>query len=280
MQLGITLNLNSVGCIIDHADIEGADVAKQLLTLICETCGRRFEAHARRRVVHCQECAEELRRKGLGPVQIKRRTSATPISSKIQAKEIAWEHSERDLIYYLDRFDRFATYDGVMPSDPDHITDEDRRIANQLAARMSVDTWAPIVCQSIAQIGDWDLLNMSDFEWQSRRKVIHQVLDMLVGHPGIGVARLTKALHRKRPKLIPVCDSVVLNALGVGDGNKTDKIIACMDRLRSIGRKHMSSLQELRKLSRQRRAEMTELRILELLYWVQFGPFPPPNQSI
>lgn len=276
MQLNITLNLNSVGCIIDRANIEGADVAKQLLTLICETCGRKFEAHARRRVVHCQECAEELRRKGHGPVQIQRKVSANPpYSSDIQAKEICWEQAEGHLAYYLRRFNRFPTYDGVMPSDLDQITDEDRRIANKIAARMSAKTWAPIVGQSIAQVGGWDLLNMSDLEWQIRKKVIHEVLGVLLRHPGIGVARLTKALHRKRPKLIPICDNVVLKALGVDPGNKADRIIACMDRFRIVGRKQLSRLQELRKLSRQLGAEMAELRILELLYWVQFGPFPP-----
>jgi len=250
-------------------------VAKQLITLICETCGRKFEAHADRRVVHCQECAEELRRKGLGPVQIKRRTSATPISSKIQAKEISWGRAESDLVYYLKRFGRFPTYDGVMPSDLDQITDEDRRIANKIAARMSAKTWAPIVGESIVQVGDWDLLNMSDLEWQSRKEVIHEVLSVLLRHPGIGVARLTKALHRKRPKLIPICDNVVLEALGVELGNKAGRIITCMDRFRIVGRKQLSRLEGLRELSKQLQAEMTELRILELLYWVQFGPFPP-----
>ncbi len=254
-------------------------MAKQLLTLICETCGKKFEAHAHRRVVYCQECAEELRRKGQGPIQIKRKPAANQIFGKPHAKEIAWEHSERDLIYYLNRFNRFPTYDGVMPSDPDRITDEDRRLANQIAARMSAETWAQIVGQSIAQIGDWNLLNMSYFEWESCKLVVLQVLGVLLGHPGIGVARLTKALHRKRPNLIPVCDSVVLNALGIGGVNKTDRIIACMDRFRIIGRKQLSNLQELRKLSKQHGAEMTELRILELLYWVQFGPFPSANQQ-
>jgi DNA-directed RNA polymerase subunit RPC12/RpoP len=252
-------------------------MAKQPLTLICETCGRKFEAHARRRVVHCQECAEELRHKSLGPVQIKGKPTANPIFGKPQVKEIAWEHSHRDLIYYLNRFNRFPAYDSMMPSDPDQITDEDRRIANQLAARMSAEIWAQIVGQSIEKIGDWDLLNMSDSEWQNRKKVIYQVLGVLVEYPGIGIARLTKALHRKRPRLIPVCDSVVLNALGVATGNKADRIIACMDGLRIVGRKQLSRLHELRKLSKQLGAEMTELRILELLYWVQFGPFPPAN---
>lgn len=276
MQLRITLNINSVGCIIDCASIEGADVAKQLLTLICETCGRKFEAHVRRRVVHCQECAEELRRKGQGPVQIQRKVSANPLyNSNIQVKEISWERAEGNLAYYLKRFNRFPVYDGVMPSDLDQITDEDGQIANKIAARMSAKTWAQIVTKSIAQIGDWDLLNMSDLEWQSHKEVIYEVFSTLLSYPGIGVARLTKALHRKRPKLIPICDNVVLKALGVDPANKADRIITCMDRFRIVGRKQLSRLQELRKLSRQLGAEMAELRILELLYWVQFGPFPP-----
>jgi len=254
-------------------------MAKQLLILTCEICGEKFEAHAGRKVVHCRKCAEKLRRKGLGPVQIRRKPVVNTVLIRSKAKEIEWERSEKDLIYYLKRFNRFPTYDGVVPSELNKITDEDRRIANQIAARISVKTWGQIVGQSIAQIGNWDLLGMSDSEWRGRKEVIRQVLDALLGHPGIGVARLTKALHRKRPNLIPICDSVVLNALGVCASNKADAIIACMDRLRTIGRKHLSRLQELRKLSKQHEAEMTELRILELLYWVQFGPFPSANEE-
>jgi hypothetical protein len=186
-----------------------------------------------------------------------------------------WERAESDLAYYLKRFNRFPTYDGVIPSDLDKITDEDRRIANKIAARMSAKTWAPIVGESIAQVGDWDLLRMSDLEWQSRKEVIHEVLGVLLRHAGIGVARLTKALHRKRPKLIPICDNIVLKALGVDPGNKADRIITCMDRFRIVSRKQLPKLKDLRELSKQLQADMTELRILELLYWVQFGPFPP-----
>lgn len=225
--------------------------------------------------IHCGDCAEELRRKGIGPVQVKRRASAVSPSTKIQIKEISWERSENNLIYYLERFERFPAYDGVMPSDLDQITDEDRRLANKIAARMSAETWSAIIGESIAQVGDWDLLNMGNLEWQSRKDIIHGILNALLKHAGIGVARLTKALHRKRPNLIPICDNVVLRALGVEPGNKTDRLIDCMNRFRVVGRKQSSRLNELRRLSRQLGAEMTELRILEVLYWVQFGPFPP-----
>ena len=256
-------------------------MARPLITLTCEICGKKFEARARRKSVHCQECAEDLRAKGLGPLQVKRGNSVKPPSSNVQAKEICWEQAEDNLCYYVKRFNRYPTYDGVTPADLDRVTDEDRQLANKIAARVSAKTWAQIIANnnSIAKIGDWDLLKMNDLEWQKRKQVIHEVLSPLLGQPGIGVARLTKALHRKRPKLIPICDSVVQNALGVYAGNKADIIIACMDKFRIIGREHTSRLQELRELSKQLDAEMTELRILEVLYWVQLGPFQPTRQS-
>jgi DNA-directed RNA polymerase subunit RPC12/RpoP len=46
-----------------------------MLTLKCARCGRDFEALRQRKVAHCRECAEELRRKGEGPIQSKRRES-------------------------------------------------------------------------------------------------------------------------------------------------------------------------------------------------------------
>jgi len=144
---------------------------------------------------------------------------------------------------------------------------------------MSAKTWAAVTGESIAQIGDWDLMEMADLDWQNCREIVHEVLGRLLRYRGIGVARLTKALHRKRPKLIPVCDSVILEALGVKAVNKADRITACMDRFRITGREQLSELKDLRVRSRQLGCEMTEMRILELLYWVEFGPFPPDGQG-
>ena len=254
-------------------------MGRQSITLTCEICRKKFEARARRKNVHCRECAEELRRRGQGPVQVKGTTSVNPPHNNLPAKEIRWEQAEDDLAYYLKRFNRFPVYDGITPSELSQITDEDRRLANKVAARMSVKTWAPVVGDSIAQVGHWDLFNMSDLEWQRRKETINQVLQALLRPSGIGVARLTKGLHRKRPNLIPICDSVIQKVLGITAGSKADRIVACMDEFRPIGRKHICALENLRKLSKQLQAEMTELRILELLYWVQFGPFSPANQK-
>lgn len=256
-------------------------MTKRPITLVCEKCSEEFEARARRRVVHCRKCAEDLRTKDEGPVQMQRRISAnSPYDGNIQAKEIPWTRAEDNLAYYLDRFRRFPAYDGAVPSELHRITDEDRHLANKIGARVSAKTWAAVIGDPIAQIGDWDLLNMTDLEWQSRKEVIREVLNTFLGRKGIGVARLTKALHRKRPKLIPICDSVILEALGVKSGTKAGRIIDCMDRFRIIGREELSRLKGLRQASERLHCGMTELRILEILYWVEFGPFRVDAQGI
>ena len=255
-------------------------MTKRTIRLVCEICAKEFAAHANRMVVHCPECAEDLRSRGQGPRQIRRKNSFKLLNcGSVKPREISWEKAEADLIYYLKRFNRFPVYDGVIPYKLDQITDEDRQLANKIAARMSAKTWAPCIGLSITQIGDWDLLITTRREWQSYKEIIREVLEPLLEHPGIGVARLTKALHRKRSKLIPICDSVVLEALGVEPANKVDSIIGCMERLRVTGQEQLSRLKNLRVYSKQHHSEMTELRILELLYWVQFGPFSLTNQG-
>ena len=47
-----------------------------MLKLKCERCGKMFEAAHNRQIVHCKECAEYLRKRGEGPIQLKRKREA------------------------------------------------------------------------------------------------------------------------------------------------------------------------------------------------------------
>jgi len=243
-----------------------------MLTLKCNICGRIFEAKRRRAAAHCKECAKLIRKEGRGPIQQKRRGEDISVIQTLD-----WSKAEKYLFYYLKRFGRFPKYDGANPDEINEITEEDRKLANQVAARMSKEVWGPLIHnrESITEIGQWDLLHMSDQDWQVNRNVVHRKLAKLVAYPGIGVARLTKALHRKRPRLIPICDSVLCKAFTIAQGNKADRIIQCMDGLRQVGRESSNALGKLRKLTKSNGTELTELRILEVLYWVEFGPFRP-----
>lgn len=71
-------------------------MGRQLLILACEICGEKFEARARRKVVHCRKCAEKLRREGRGPVQIGRKPDANEVFIKFKLEEIDWQK-----LYYI-----------------------------------------------------------------------------------------------------------------------------------------------------------------------------------
>ena len=186
--------------------------------------------------------------------------------------------AEREMLYYLCRFGRYPQYDKVETEELDRITDQDRQLANKLAARMGKRVWNPLIGQSISAIKtNWNLLGITDRQWLYCAQVTREVLSPLFV-TGVGVPRLTKALHRKRPNFIPICDSVLLTTLGVESTDKPGTVVQCMERLRKVGQVNLSVLTSLRNLSIAKETEMTELRILELLYWVIFGPFGTPEQ--
>ena len=241
-----------------------------MLRFICEICGKEFEASHRRKQIHCPLCAESLRSRGLGPRQ---QISQTAQRINPEVKEIDWSSANNTLLYYLERFNRYSVYDGIIPNEMDLLTDDDRHLANQIAARMGIDVWMPIIGQSISNIQQWDLLSMTDIEWQCCKEVVRKEIPNLL-HKGIGIARLTKALHRKRPQLIPICDSVLCKALNVGNNDEVDTLVECMSKLRSIGQANEWLLGELQMKYKAKGYDLSELRILEILYWVQYGPFP------
>lgn len=185
---------------------------------------------------------------------------------------------DKEMLYYLCQFGRYPKYDKVEPVDLDKITDQDRQLANKLAARMGEGVWSPLIDKSISAIDrNWTLLTMRSSEWLNCALVTKEVLNPLF-ITGIGVPRLTKALHRKRANFIPVCDSILVEALKVGFDDKTTVVVQCMERLREVGQANLSMLSNLRNLSIAKDMGMTELRILELLLWVVFGPFGTPQQ--
>jgi hypothetical protein len=110
---------------------------------------------------------------------------------------------------------------------------------------------------------------------------LRQLFDAFADIRGVGFSKMTKALHPKRPALIPMLDSVVQNylhdddagvqapfgerALGLVRGYKRD-----LDRNRA-------ALQTVRQELARRGYALTEVRILDLLIW-SAGSGPPPAE--
>jgi hypothetical protein len=94
---------------------------------------------------------------------------------------------------------------------------------------------------------------------------------------GIGLAKLTKTLHPKRPALIPMLDSVVQAYLTENDPN-LDVPESFGERATALVRVYKSDLdlnraplRELRRELAARGYELSEVRILDLLIWSAFA---------
>jgi hypothetical protein len=166
-------------------------------------------------------------------------------------------------------------YDVSDPPGPWSFDESDLRLANRGGARISAVEIAailerrPAIQRALAAISPGASLAgaATSVPWLPLR----QLFDAFADIRGVGFAKMTKALHRKRPALIPMLDSVVQRyledddlgaqapfgerALGLVRGYKRD-----LDRNRATLR---AAKQELAK----RGYRITDVRILDLLIW-------------
>jgi hypothetical protein len=90
-------------------------------------------------------------------------------------------------------------------------------------------------------------------------KRIDVVWDALVAIDGIGTASATKLLARKRPRLCPISDSVVIKAIGVPQ--RTWDVLRCL-------LKDQSARDRVEALRPAAAADATLLRIVDVILWI------------
>ncbi|HEV8053367.1 MAG TPA: DUF6308 family protein, partial [Candidatus Limnocylindrales bacterium] len=97
--------------------------------------------------------------------------------------------------------------------------------------------------------------------------VADAIAEMRAAHRGHAV--ITKMLHLKRPSLVPVLDSLVIDQLG-GRGKSVEQVL---EHLRSVGRSNLDALRQIQthlvSLTGydQRPIDRTTVRILDALLW-------------
>ena len=99
-----------------------------------------------------------------------------------------------------------------------------------------------------------------------------QLFDAFADIRGIGFSKMTKALHPKRPALIPMLDSVVRTYLTADDpsassGSFGARAIALVRSYKQDVDRNRTGLDELRRELARRGYQLTEVRILDLLIW-------------
>jgi hypothetical protein len=151
----------------------------------------------------------------------------------------------------------------------------DLRLANRDGARISAAEIAAVlerrvrIERALRGIDSDSSLVGADrtVPWQP----LKQLFDAFAGIRGVGLSKTTKALHRKRPALIPMLDSVVQKYLAADEPGKDasfgERALALVRGYKRDLDRNGAALHTLRSELTQRGHVLTEVRIIDLLIW-------------
>jgi hypothetical protein len=170
----------------------------------------------------------------------------------------------------------YSSYDAGNSSAPNSFGENDLRLANRGGARISAAEIAAIlerrdeIERSLRKIPAQASLIAAtrSIPWSPLMRLFDGFADIR----GVGFSKMTKALHPKRPALIPLLDSVVQAYLTGGTeaaesrsfGERASALVQSYKR--DLDRNRRALVKVRRELAR-RDYELTEVRILDLLIW-------------
>ena len=160
---------------------------------------------------------------------------------------------------------------------PASFDESDLRLANRAGARISAAEIAAILerrSQIERALGEiHPRASLADptpsIPWAS----LTELFDAFADIRGIGFSKMTKALHRKRPALIPMLDSFLQAYLTQDDldarssGTFGERTTALVRTYKEELDRNRSALRELQRELANREYRLTEVRILDLLIW-------------
>ncbi len=165
------------------------------------------------------------------------------------------------------------SFDFADPSGPMTFLEQDLRLANRDGARISAAQIGGIlerrraIERALRAIAPDASLSACEVPWSQLGKLF----EAFAGIPGVGFSKMTKALHRKRPALIPMLDSVVQKYLADDDlGAKAPFGARALALVRGYKRdldRNSAVMRATRKELARRGYRLTDVRVLDLLIW-------------
>jgi Family of unknown function (DUF6308) len=171
----------------------------------------------------------------------------------------------------------YSSLEAPSPSGSGSFDERDLRLANRAGARISGVQIAAIlerrgeIEEALRKIDP--AASLADSPRSIPWGPLEQLFDAFADIPGVGLSKMTKTLHRKRPALVPMLDSVVQAYLTQGDrsshspesfGQRTNALVRTykqdLDRNRS-------AIRDLKRELGSRGYRLTEVRILDLVIW-------------
>jgi uncharacterized protein DUF6308 len=183
---------------------------------------------------------------------------------------------ENPLELALEFLAAYSGYEGGDSSGPTSFDETDLRLANRGGARISAAEIAAIlerrsrIERALRQIEPEASLAGAarSIPWVALTRLFDGFADIR----GVGFSKMTKALHRKRPALIPMLDSVVQTYLTKGDpegssGSFGDRATELVRSYKLDLDRNRAALHEIRRELAGREYRLTEVRILDLVIW-------------
>jgi hypothetical protein len=181
----------------------------------------------------------------------------------------------------------YQRYDMAAVAHDNTLTEADVRVANRSTARMP-----PVVVAGILERRDQidgalasipASSSLMDDDGSVLWEALGRLFEAFDGVPAVGLARITKVMHRKRPALIPILDSVIEAYLvrigGAIAGTRPERGVA----LTRIYKREMDSNAEalrcLRRKLAQELLDLTECRLLDVFMWSHAVDTNPPASA-
>jgi hypothetical protein len=167
----------------------------------------------------------------------------------------------------------------------DAFGERDLRLANRDGARISA-TQIALILERRSRVDvalrtiplDASLADSAvSIPWTSLRRLFDAFADI----PGVGFSKMTKALHRKRPALIPILDSVVQRYLTTNDpavlsaGSFGERATSLVQGYKRDLDRNRSALREMQRELARGGHRLTEVRLLDILIWSACAPTSP-----
>ncbi|HYC11221.1 MAG TPA: DUF6308 family protein [Nitrososphaerales archaeon] len=164
----------------------------------------------------------------------------------------------------------------------DSITAEDLESANNLYAEIRRADFQRIINNpeiplKLSVIKDLEIGNLTDEQWRNIRGDILSLVAVFVSVRGVDLAKTTKVLHLKRPRLLPPLDSLVVKFLTGNDMEvnrfSEDEVIRigrdCMEIVRADLVQNRASFDELQERLVDLPIPLTMVRLHNILCWTQ-----------
>jgi len=154
---------------------------------------------------------------------------------------------------------------------PTTFGESDLRRANRAGARISAAEIAAVLERRRAIERELRAIDpvaslTGSVPWEHLRRLF----DAFAGVRGVGFSKMTKALHPKRPALIPMLDSVVQGYLAdddVPDAPFGERAVALTRGYKRDLDGNLAAVRAVRRELAKRDRPLTEVRILDLLVW-------------